>query len=121
MQLTIEKKCQCDTQNYSCPFHEDSYTVYLFGSWNNWSKGLKAKEITKKSYPTPECVEDGCCDLIYKYYYQVKLPKDLIYKNFEYKWQFINNETNEIIWLINTNSPIIYNEGWNENNLYCGE
>jgi len=46
------------------------------------------------------------------------LPKNLKKGNYEYKWQFVNSETNEIFWLVDATQEIVENEGWNKNNLY---
>jgi len=118
MSLNLLKMCQCEEKLYECPFHEIIYEVYLFGSWNNWSKGIKTKEIRRETYPSEECVTEKCCGPIYTHFYKAKLPKNLKKGNYEYKWQLTNTETNETFWLIDTTKETVENEGWNKNNLY---
>jgi hypothetical protein len=118
MSLSLLKICQCEEKLYECPYHKKTYEVYLFGSWNNWSKGIKTKEIRRETYPNEECVTEKTCGPIYKDFYKAKLPKNLKKGNYEYKWQITNTETNEIFWLIDTTKKTVENEGWNKNNLY---
>jgi hypothetical protein len=104
MSLTLLKKCQCQEKLYKCPFHETEYEVYLFGSWNNWSKGIKAK-VQRTKTSGLKC-------------YKAFFPDNLQVGVYEYKWQFIDTETNDIFWLIDTTQETVENEGWNTNNLY---
>jgi hypothetical protein len=111
MSITLLKECQCVRELYDCPYHDTEYNVYLWGSWNNWSKGTKAKVKQIKTH----CGEE-CCDHTDKY--KAFLPKHLQVGVYEYKWQFVDKYTKKSFWIIDRTQEIIENEGWNTNNLY---
>lgn len=113
MSITLLKECQCIKELYECPYHDTEYDVYLWGNWNDWSKGIKAKVKQIKTH----CGEE-CCEPVYTTNYKAFIPKNLNKGVYEYKWQFIDKYTKQNFWIIDTTQEIIENQGWNANNLY---
>jgi hypothetical protein len=81
----------------------------VWGSWNNWTEPLIAKECD--SY----CFENSNGCKYYKdrnFHTSIKLKKGV----YEYKWKFIHR--NFTYWLVDPKRKKINNDCWNENNLY---
>lgn len=83
--------------------------VEIWGSWNNWTLPLIAKEYQSTTYYTKngeKIIRDR------RFLASIKLGKGI----YEYKWKFIHK--NFTYWIIDPKKKIIKNDNWNENNLY---
>lgn len=107
--ITLLKECQCNKKIYKCPYHDTKYDVYLWGTWDNWEKGIRGKIKKEKAVSSDE---------FHTTYYSAYILINLNIKTYEYKWQFIDKNSGEIFWLVDTTADIIENNGWNRNNLY---
>src|SRR5690606_11034792 len=96
-----------------CPNWMYFHKAELFGSWNNWTIGIKANFRDMQVYKKYESY------FIAKFTIFDLLTQDFLQKHiFEYKWKITNISTGEVTWMLDNRRKIKENNGWNKNNLF---